>query len=733
MGYRQNAVSGLKRARSGAAKSCWHPPLKPGIASRMARILRRQAAWKWLSLVLVAAICNPASAQTVAQSDGEFPPTDVSPARMGAGSLLLKMAAGYVVATRMNTEIDATVSGLVARVRVKQEFRNTGSKWVEGVYVFPLPDSAAVDRLRMHIGERFIEGEIREKEQAKKEYEAAKTSGKKATLVEQERANLFTTSVANIGPGEVVSVEIEYLETLAIDEGTFSLRFPLTLTPRYIPGTPLPGRKGSGWSPDTTSVSDASRITPPIVSSSHDHKITFRATLNAGVPLEFIASRYHPINVGRTDDRYNIDLSEANVPMDHDLELTWKPVPDSAPRAMMFTEAMDGEPHILLMVLPPDDLSLPQQTVPRDLIFVIDTSGSMHGTSLDQAKRALTLALDGLKPADFFNVIQFNSTTSALFGRSVVANASNINVAKRYVAGLGANGGTEMRPALQMALSTPVNEAHLRQIIFITDGSVGNEDELFTLIEDRLGRARLFTVGIGSAPNSLFMRKAAEAGRGTFTFISALHEVSEKMGRLFRKLERPQVTDISVEWPGSVVAESYPAIVPDLYAGEPIYVRARLSNEARESDLVTVRGHSATGGWSAEMPVTISEPSPGIAALWARAKIGELMDERRNGAIDEEVRKSVTEVALAHHLVSKYTSLIAVDKTPARPQASGLSSELVPNLLPYGQSAEAIFGFPATATGAGAYLASGIALIILGLLLLAVLGRGAGNVAPARS
>jgi Ca-activated chloride channel family protein len=229
------------------------------------------------------------------------------------------------------------------------------------------------------------------------------------------------------------------------------------------------------------------------------------------------------------------------------------------------------------------------------------------------------------------------------------------------------------------------------------------------------------------------MRKAAEAGRGTFTFISALHEVNEKMGRLFRKLEHPQVTDISVEWPGGVIAETYPEIVPDLYAGEPIFVRARLSDEVRASDIVTVRGNSTTGSWGADLPVTISEPSPGIAALWARAKIGELMDGRRRGANEDEVRQAVVGVAMAHHLVSKYTSLIAVDKTPVRPQSANLDSEQVPNLMPYGQSVEAIFGFPATATGAGAYLASGLALIVLALLLLAVLGRESGHVSPVRS
>jgi Ca-activated chloride channel family protein len=694
----------------------------------MADILRRQATWRWLSLVCVILIGNPVFAQVPDVADA-----DLSPDQVKVGSLLLKMQTGYTAATRMNTDIDATVSGLVARVRVRQEFRNQGVDWVEGVYVFPLPDTAAVDRLRMHIGERLIEGEIREKEKAKKAYEAAKAAGQKASLVEQQRANLFTTAVANIGPGETVSIEIEYLETLQIDEGIFSLRFPLTLTPRYIPGTPLPDRNGSGWSADTTSVPDASRITPAVVAASNGHKVTFHAELSAGVPLEYVASRYHPINVDRNGDRYIIDLSDAGVAMDHDLEITWRPVPDSAPRAMMFTESIGGEPHVLMMMLPPDDLSAPPPPMLRDLIFVIDTSGSMHGTSLTQAKRALTMALNGLRPGDRFNVIQFNSVTSELFPKSVPATTNNADIARRYVAGLEANGGTEMRPALQQALSTPVSESHLRQIIFITDGSVGNEDELFTLIEGQLGSARLFTVGIGSAPNSLFMRKAAEAGRGTFTIISALHEVNEKMGRLFRKLEQPQLTDIAVEWPAGVAAEMYPDIVPDLYAGEPVFVRARLSGEVRNSDIVTVRGNSSTGTWGAEMSVEISEASPGVGALWARARIGDLMDEKRRGADEEKIRKSVIETALAHHLVSKYTSLVAVDKTPARPKAANLDSEQVANLLPYGQSTEAIFGFPATATGAGAFLAHGLALIVLALLLLAVLGRRPQHAFPVHS
>jgi len=646
---------------------------------------------------------------------------DISPGQMQAGSLLLRMQTGYVVATRMNTSIEAQVSGMVARVSVRQAFRNDGQEWVEGVYVFPLPDSAAVDRLRMHIGERIIEGEIREKEKARKEYAAAKSAGKKTSLVEQQRANLFTTSVANIGPGETIMVEIEYLETLHYEDSSFSVRFPVTLTPRYIPGTPLPGRKGSGWSPDTTSVPDASLITPPVVTRSQDHRLSFEATINAGMPLEYIASRYHPIDVSDENDRYLIKLADGTIPMDHDLELTWRPIPDAAPRAAIFTEIVEDKPHLLVMLMPPNDLQATPSDFARELIFVVDTSGSMHGTSLRQAAQALTVALDGLKPGDRFNIVQFNSVTSSLFRASVDATAGNIGIAKRYVMGLSANGGTEMWPAISQALDYPRTEAHLRQVIFITDGSVGNEKELFGLIERKLGETRLFTVGIGSAPNSWFMRKAAEAGHGSFTLISALHEVNEKMGRLFRKLEQPQVTDIVVEWPNGTVPEAYPQTIPDLYTGEPIVIKVALENPPRHGDLLKVSGNSANGTWGAELSIGDVDTSTGIAAVWARARIEDLMDRERRGAVPAEIRRAVIDTALAHHLVSKFTSLVAVDKTPVRPQHAQLGKEQVPNLLPYGQSVNAIFGFPATATNAGVYRGNGMRLIAAALLLMLLL------------
>jgi Ca-activated chloride channel family protein len=644
------------------------------------------------------------------------------PADVQSGTLLLKMQAGIVTATRTNTDVTMNISGLVARVSVRQEFRNDGAEWVEGIYVFPLPDKAAVDRIRLHIGERYIEGEIREKEQARKDYERARDEGRKASLVEQQRPNLFTTAVANIAPGERVVVEIEYLEDLRYDDGTFGIRFPMTLTPRYIPGSPLPDRKGSGWSPDTTRVSDASLITPPHVTASRDHRISLRASIDAGMPLEVVASRYHPVDVAEDKNRYTVSLANDEVPMDHDFELLWRPVPSAVPRAMVFRETIADQPHYLLMVVPPDAAKDVPPSMPRELLFVVDTSGSMHGVSIAQAKKALGRALDGLHANDRFNIVEFNSTTRALYHQSVAADAVNIAHARNFVRGLEANGGTEMRPALRLALDSASAESHLRQIVFITDGSVGYEDELYDMIESRLGNARLFTVGIGSAPNSWFMRKAAELGRGTFVVISALHEVGEKMDRLFDKLGHPQVTNIGVSWPGGTVVEAYPQVVPDLYLGEPVTVRAKAAMPFPPGSAIRVTGDSTAGAWTHELPLESGEDNPGIGALWARAKIAALHDEERRGADSALTRKAVIETAIAHHLVSKYTSLVAVDKTPVRPAGDPLAREQVPNLLPYGQSMNAIFGFPATATNAAVLQRRGLVLLFAALLLL---GAGA--------
>ncbi len=293
-------------------------------------------------------------------------------------------------------------------------------------------------------------------------------------------------------------------------------------------------------------------------------------------------------------------------------------------------------------------------------------------------------------------------------------------MAQGFIARLQANGGTEMEAALQLALRSPAQQAFLRQIIFITDGAVGNEEGLFKLIESRLGNSRLFTVGIGSAPNSWFMRKAAEAGRGTFTSISALHEVGEKMDRLFRKLEQPQLTNIRLEWPGGTPVEAYPAVVPDLYLGEPVSVRVRATGKFRPGDALRITGDSVAGAWTSDVSLDIGAQSPGVAALWARARITDLHDQQRRGADVAEVRSEIVATALQHHLVSRYTSLVAIDKTPVRAAGELLAKDQVPNLMAHGQSSRAIFGFPPTATDAPSLRTRGLLTVLAALLILAM-------------
>jgi Ca-activated chloride channel family protein len=668
-----------------------------------------------------------------AESDAGPQPADdlgaLRPARpedVRRGSLLLRTATGQTLvdAPLLDTDVAMQISGMFARVAVTQRFRNPGRTWAEGVYVFPLPERAAVDRLRMRVGERIIEGEIQERAQARRTYEKAKREGRKASLLSQERPNIFTNSVANIGPGEEVEVAIEYQQTLVYDQGRFSLRFPLVVAPRYIPGVPAGGEEvtgfaGTGWARDTDQVPDASRITPLVLDQGErpGNPVRIRIDLDVGFPLGGLDSPYHAIehSLG-PDGAHHIRLREDRpAPADRDFELVWVPDPGREPRAALFTETWDQVPYSLVMVMPPVRSGAAPRP-PRELIFVVDTSGSMSGASIRQARAALRLALERLSPADRFNIIQFNSTTRWLFDDAVPADPGHLSRALNYVDGLSANGGTEMRPALERALTEgPEESSRLRQIVFLTDGSVGNEEALFRLIAQRLGRSRLFTVGIGSAPNSHFMTRAASFGRGTFTYIGKVEEVQEKMAGLFLKLESPVLTDITAHWPAGAEPEVWPERVPDLYLGEPVVLAARgLAPGTR----VTIDGRHGGQPWRQTLDLAGGSPNPGVHAIWARRKIAALMDLRTRGAPEDEVRAAVLETALEHRLVSRYTSLVAVDKTPSRPMDADLETKPVPINLPAGWSQQKVFGtLPQTATSAPLQLLLGLLALAAGMLL----------------
>jgi Ca-activated chloride channel family protein len=676
------------------------------------------------SLILTAIVLLLSGTANAAVSDDTAAaPTLIRPADAQSGSLLFKTGqpGEYVEAPTLKTDVYMRVTGMVTRTHVVQHFHNPSKKWVEGVYVFPLPENAAVDHLDMRIGKRIIAGQIKEKEQARATYEKARQEGKKATLLEQERPNIFTSSVANIGPGEDIAVEIEYQQTLHYDQGIFRLRFPMVVAPRYIPGTPsISGFSGNGWARDTDAVPDASRITPPVQHPSNKpiNPVSIKVELDAGFPLARLESSYHPIDVqNQENNRYLITLKQGQVPANKDFELVWAPSLHSAPQAALFTERKGDKTYALLMVMPPAPNIADNTKLPREVVFVIDTSGSMEGTSIEQARQALLMALSRLGPQDRFNVIQFNSSTDTLFPQPVPVNNDTIGRARNYVSHLHATGGTEMAPALDAALSNASESNAIRQVIFLTDGSVGNEEQLFGIIHQKLGNSRLFTIGIGSAPNSHFMSKAAEFGHGTFTYIGDVGEVKEKMSQLFSKLESPALTNIEVKWPGTQAVEMWPNRIPDLYLGEPVLLSARLEDLNGE---VVVQGTRGGNPWHVVLPLKGGKDENGVAALWARKKISSLIDSLHDGANPETVRQEVTELALAHHLVSKYTSLVAVDVTPSRPAKESLNPSAMPVNLPDGWNYESVFGtLPQTATPAQLNLMLGmLALSLAGILAL---------------
>jgi Ca-activated chloride channel family protein len=675
---------------------------KPRLRERMLNVVEH-------IVVLIVFLMFMGFVQTVTAAEPDY-------ASVKQGTLFYRAAhdGQYYPAPLLDTDVDMRVSGYINRAHLTQTFTNGSDEWMEGIYVFPLPENAAVDHMRLRIGERVIEGQIKEKLEAKKIYEQAKHEGKHASLVEQERPNMFTTSVANIAPHETIKVEIEYQQTLNYDQGQFRLRMPLAITPRYIPGAPIDQTQPSadqGTTQPTSQVPDADRITPPVALDQKVNPVSIHIELDAGFSVSQIKSSYHPITLtNHGEGRYTINLADGQVPSDHDFELVWTPEVGQAPQAALFSERVGNEMYYLGMVLPPQADAQQTQTLAREVIYVIDTSGSMEGVSIRQARSALMLALKRLRSDDYFNVIQFNSVTNTLFEHPVPASLLNKTLAMRYVMNLAAGGGTEMMDAMHQALAVNEDSQRLRQVIFLTDGAVGNEDELFEYIRHHLGNSRLFTVGIGSAPNSHFMTKAAQFGRGTYTYISRVNEVADKMQALFTKLDSPVMRDLSVQHSFNRF-ETSPAHLPDLYMGEPLLFTARSDSDSGE---LVLKGLRQGQDWSTSLFLQQAKPGRGIAQLWARQRIDSLLDSIEDGANADQVRTQVVELALQHHMVSKYTSLVAIDVTPVRPQGSPLNSLAVPVNLPQGQDASKIFAMQAqTGTAQNLYW-------LLGLILLAM-------------
>mgnify|MGYP001812954971 CR=1 FL=1 len=652
--------------------------------------------WTLMILLLSLPLCGAARAEPPRTEDGLGPLR--RPEEMSAGGLLLRDSEGLREAPTLSTTVSIEVSGLIARTRISQRFGNPTDAWIEGVYVFPLPERSTVDGLRMRIGERIIEGRVEERARARATYRKAAAEGRKASLVEQERPNIFTTSLANLGPGEEVEVVLTYQEDLRYDRGRFSLRFPMVVAPRYVGGTQrVTGFAGTGWGVNTDQVPDAERLTPPVAAPAAglDRPVEISVEIDAGFPLVDVESSSHPIRVqARKGDVYSVRLDEGPIQADADFVLGWRPRVGAEPSAALFREHWAGDDYALLMVMPPSSAEATGPRLSRETILVIDTSGSMAGESIVQARAAVRHALGTLRPEDSFNVIRFASDTTSLHPEARPATPAAIADAQAWVDRLEADGGTEMLPALRQALLPSSEGRAVRQVVFITDGSVGGEAALFRVIQQDLGRSRLYPVGIGSAPNTHFMTRAARFGRGQFTYIGRPDEVAEKMTALFDQIDRPVLHDLALDW-GDAHVEVWPRRLPDLYAGQPLVVAARLPGDARR---VVLTGQREGESIRLELPLAGGQNHEGVARLWARRKVASLMDSLHEGASIDRVSAEVARLGVQHQLVTRWSSLVAVDVTPTAPVDANPETRAVPTKLPRGWKAESVFGPPGPGT-----------------------------------
>lgn len=624
----------------------------------------------------------------------------VKPGDARSGSLLLKTEDGYADASRLGIDVDLTVSGPTVRARVTQIFRNPTQNWVEAIYVYPLPSGGAVDTLKMVVGDRVIVGDIKERQQARIIYEQAARAGQKAALTEQERPNIFTNSVANIGPGETVLVQIEYQEPVQQNGNEFSLRLPMVIGPRYNPAPVVQSvdfrPDGGGWGATKSDpVPDRDRISPVVLDPATNAPVnptSITVRLQAGFPLGEVKSHHHAITSESPDSSTRIiKLADSVVPADRDFELTWKPAAEKAPSVGLFREHVGDSDYLLAFVTPPSVEQAEKKQLAREVIFVIDNSGSMGGVSIIQAKASLIYALGRLQPGDRFNVIRFDHTMDVLFPNSVPADREHLGEATWFVGKLQANGGTEMVPAMRAALSDTSGDdtSRVRQVVFLTDGAIGNEQQLFETISALRGRSRIFMVGIGSAPNTYLMTRAAELGRGAFTHIGSVEQVEERMRGLFAKLENPAVTNLTAKF-SDATADITPSAIPDLYRDEPLILAAKLDKLA---GTVEIKGRIGDRPWVVTLPLANAAEGKGLSKLWARRKIADAEVARATRQAEPaDADRTILALALEHQLVTRLTSLVAVDKTPSRPEGEPLKVSELPINLPAGWDFAKVFG-----------------------------------------
>lgn len=569
-----------------------------------------------------------------------------------------------------HTDVQARIDGYIGTVRVQQQFINPFSEKIEAVYVFPLPENAAVNDFLMTVGDRTIRGVIREREEAEKIYAEARRQGHTASLLTQERPNIFTQHVANIEPGRRIDIDIRYFHTMAYRDGWFEWVFPLVVGPRFNPpgtasgiGAVARGQHGASGQP-----TEVQYLRPTERSG---HEVSLSVDLDAGVPIESVECRTHQVAV-RADPhsphRAQVSLSSLSTIPNKDFVLRYR-VAGRDVKSAMLTQVSDKGGFFSLMLVPPADLDYTRRG-PIEMVYVIDRSGSMEGEPLAQAARAVEQGLRQLEPGDTFQIIDFSESSSTLGAHPLPATWENIRRGLDYARNLRAGGGTHMVQGLRAALGFRHDSRRLRFVCFLTDGFIGNEADILAETRRHLGEARIFSMGIGSSVNRYLLEDMAKVGMGVAAFIAPGDDAADVMDRFTHRIAHAAMTDLRIDWGGMEVSDVYPKRIPDLFVGRPVIVTGRYRGAG--STTVKVTGRIAGERMPLLVPVDMDGrdgPRGSLPAVWARAKLAELGTRLATGQ-DTSVIPDIRRTALEHGLMSAYTAFIAVDslaRTPGRP------------------------------------------------------------------
>lgn len=646
------------------------------------------------ALLLVAALAPIAAAKE--PPPGRPVPDDLGP---GTGCLQTIVDGQTFDFPLKHTKVDAQVSGPVARVEVTQTFRNPYAETIEATYVFPLPHDAAVCDFRMKIGDRVIMGLIEKRDEARRIYEEARASGHVASLLEQERPNIFTQSVANILPGREIDVTITYVETLPYEKGAWELAFPTVVGPRFNPpGAGGPGdvvpagfRRGDDDDlkppPPTFGLGSAPPeppFLPPGMRSGHDIAIT--VDWDAGIPIAALESPTHRVDVTRRGTRAAaVALHSLDSIPNKDFVLRCRAQGDGPSTGVLsYNDGRDG--YLAVLLHPKLDLGA-RDTTPKEMIFVLDSSGSMSGEPIAAAKAVVRHALTHMNPDETFQMINFSSTTSSLGSAPVAATPENVKRGLAYLERLEGEGGTMMIEGIKAALDFPHDPRRLRVVMFLTDGYIGNESEILAAVRVKVGDARLYSFGVGSSVNRYLLDGLALEGRGEVHYVLPGTSAMEAAEVFAESVRRPYLTDIEMEWKGIRPDDVTPARTPDLFAGKPLVVYAHY-NDGGDASL-EVRGKIGGRPWSQRLPLDLPRKAAGnsaIGALWARARIGDLERDAHTG-MTSAIEDDITQLGLAHHLVTQFTSFVAVEEKTV--VSNGRPTQVrVPVEMPQGVSYE---------------------------------------------